>query len=169
MTASSRQQQDDDQPTRGPAGDRESVELFIFCDGNESYGVPPDMVIEVVTRIEPTPVPFVPDWVEGVVSVRGEIVPVVDLARYFGLQPAEHVQRNRLILFGIKDVTFTMWSDRIVGIEIFSTEQLEPPLSTLPRALQDSMSAQLRHQGLLVYVLEMQKLLENSREQVATS
>ena len=142
--------------------------FFIFFDGKEAYAVHPDTVVEVATKIKPTQVPFTPDWVEGVVCLRGEIVPVLDLDRYFRFANVGTKQRNRIILLELEGNFFAVWSDRIHGVENIDESVMEPPLGNLPDSLLKCMAGQFRLKDVLVYYLDLPKLLEETRMQVGS-
>ena len=135
---------------------------FVFRDGIEAYAVPPTSVIEVITKTAATPVPFTPDWLDGVISVRGAIVPVLDLFRYFRLPSRISSKRNRMILVGVDGHSFAIWSDTV------EESRLEPPLSNLTESLLKCLSTQFRMEETLVYCVDLRKLLEETREQVKT-
>jgi purine-binding chemotaxis protein CheW len=140
--------------------------FFVYRDGQEAYAVPPTSVVEIITKAEATPVPFTPDWLDGVISARGEITPVLDLQRYFRLPSPPSKSRNRLILVSVNTASFTMWSDQIVGVEAIEESRLEQPLSNLPEALQKCLSGQFRMEDTLVYCIDLTKLLKEARDQM---
>lgn len=139
---------------------------FVFRDGHEAYAVPPTSVVEVITKTDATPVPFTPDWLDGVISVRGAIVPVLDLFRYFRLPSKISNRRNRMILVGVGPNAFAIWSDQIVGVETVEESRLEPPLSNLTDSLLKCLAGQFRMEDTIVYCIDLRKLLEETREQV---
>lgn len=73
-------------------------QLLTFELDGTPYALPVERVREIV-RIRPiTPVPRVPEYVSGVISLRGEIVQVVDLRRRLGFVPAEPTRRSRIVV-----------------------------------------------------------------------
>jgi len=145
--------------------DEATKSLFVFCDGRQSFAVPPESVSEVINRLVPTTVPFVPDWVEGIISARGEIIPVLDLERFFRLPADDTRGRSRLIVFSVDEQAFAVWADRIIGVEPVEQPSLEPPLTSLPEALRACISAQFRREGALVLLVDLPRLLLDSRQQ----
>lgn len=65
-----------------------------FCLGTESYGLPVIKVREIIRFVAPTHVPQMPGHVEGVINLRGKIIPVLNLRRKFGLAPATATERT---------------------------------------------------------------------------
>jgi purine-binding chemotaxis protein CheW len=137
--------------------------LFVFRNDRQHYAISPIAVVEVMSRLKPTLVPLTADWVEGVISARGEIVPVLDLERYFQLNTLSQEQRNRLVLLEVDNTRFACWAEEIIGIETIEERNLDPPLSTLPDLLLRCTSAQFRYKEFLVQAIDLKKLLESSR------
>jgi purine-binding chemotaxis protein CheW len=81
------------------ADDQDLVqELLSFDVGDTTYAVPIERVREILRMRPITPVPRVPDLVCGVISIRGEVVEVIDLRRRFGLSPMEPDRRTRIVV-----------------------------------------------------------------------
>ena len=143
--------------------------FFIFYDGRESYGLSPESVKEVVSVTHTTPVPFTPPWIDGVVSIRGEILPVIDLVKYFGIDSDSERKRSRLIFLSEGNYSFAVWSDQIVGVETIFENQLEHPMSSLPDNLLQCISHQFRFNERLVYSVDLKKLISASHKQTRAS
>ena len=73
-------------------------ELLAFEVGDTPYAVPIERVREILRMRPITPVPRVPEVVRGVISIRGEVVEVIDLRRRFRLPPVEPDRRTRIIV-----------------------------------------------------------------------
>jgi purine-binding chemotaxis protein CheW len=86
---------------RGGGAAVERVELqklLAFRLGDAPYAVPVESVREIV-RLRPlTPVPRLPADVRGIISLRGEIVEVIDLRRRLGLPPQDHTRSSRIVI-----------------------------------------------------------------------
>lgn len=78
-------------------------ELLAFDVGGTVYAVPIERVREILRMRSITPVPRVPDVVTGVITIRGEVVEVIDLRRRFGLPPVETDRRTRIIVVHDED------------------------------------------------------------------
>ena len=80
----------------------EVVQLLSFELDNAPYAVPVESVREIVRMRPITPVPRVPDSVRGVISLRGQIIEVVDISRRLGLEPIELNRRTRIIVVNLE-------------------------------------------------------------------
>ena len=78
-------------------GDKEGKYLT-FKLGREEYGLELVRVREIIALMDITPVPLAPDYVRGVMNLRGRVIPVVDLRRKFGMQPTEDHDRKCIIV-----------------------------------------------------------------------
>jgi len=74
------------------------VQLVAFTLGSEQYGVEIDQVREIIRKRAITPVPQQPSYVEGVINVRGTIIPVVNLRKRFELQREESLSPHTIIV-----------------------------------------------------------------------
>jgi len=81
----------------------EVAQLLSFELDDASYAVPVDSVREIVRMRPITPVPRVPDSVRGVISLRGEIIEVVDIRQLLELEPIELKRRTRIIVVNLED------------------------------------------------------------------
>ncbi|GGY13188.1 chemotaxis protein CheW [Paludibacterium paludis] len=80
------------------AGGRETGQYLTFQLGRDVFGVDIREVREIIQFVAPTPIPMTPDFILGVMNLRGEVVPVIDLARRFGLESTQVKRRSCTIV-----------------------------------------------------------------------
>jgi Chemotaxis signal transduction protein len=85
--------------------------FILFALGENTYGVPIEQVVSIVRPEALTRVPDAPDFVEGVMNFRGLIVPVIDVRKRFGLEPAAVTKDSRVIIVVTGDLTVGMLVD----------------------------------------------------------
>jgi purine-binding chemotaxis protein CheW len=110
------------------AGERELLVLWL---GDDPYALPVERVREIV-RLRPiTPMPRVPEAVRGVLSLRGDIVQVIDLRRRLGLAPDRTENpRRRIVVLGSEDGQTTgLLVDRVSEVLRLRDDALRPPTS----------------------------------------
>jgi purine-binding chemotaxis protein CheW len=88
----------------GSMQDREGKYLT-FALGNEEYGLEILKVREIIGMMEITGVPQTPDYVKGIINLRGRVIPVIDLRLKFGLPPAEYTERTCIIVVEVRGET----------------------------------------------------------------
>src|ERR1700687_6440135 len=74
------------------------LQVVGFRIGDETFGVRISTVREIVRVPEITVVPNAPDYIEGVINLRGRIIPVMDLRKRFGAKDVEPNKRNRILV-----------------------------------------------------------------------
>lgn len=81
--------------------DEAERQLVVFDLAGEAYGVNIGTVREIIRMQAVTHVPETPDFVEGVINLRGRVIPVVDLRKRFGLTTSEHTSDSRIVVVDI--------------------------------------------------------------------
>jgi purine-binding chemotaxis protein CheW len=74
-----------------------------FTLGSEAYGLPVLKVREIIRFMTPTQVPQMPDYLTGVINLRGKVIPVIDLRRKFGLVPIQAGERTCIVVVQVED------------------------------------------------------------------
>ena len=82
----------------------EVFQVVSFEIGPEEYAVDILEVQEIIRLVEITPVPKAPHYVEGVINLRGKVIPIVDLRSRFGLSTAEHTQDTRIVVVDVSRI-----------------------------------------------------------------
>jgi purine-binding chemotaxis protein CheW len=134
-----------------------------FKVGRETYGVPINSLHEIVRVPEITAVPDAPDYIEGVINLRGKIVSVVDLRKRFGEPETVPDRRNRILV--------VEHSGRLSGLIVdAASEVIKIPAADVepsPTVLQDGgltcVTGLGKYHGRLIVLLDMSKLLDNPR------
>src|SRR5260221_11419095 len=111
----------------GPATSGEERQLVVFQLGAELYGVDIARVHEIIRLQTITRVPRAPSFVEGVINLRGKVIPVVDLRRRFGLPLADHTRATRTVVVEIGDQVVGIIVDSVSEVLRVSTATIEPP------------------------------------------
>jgi purine-binding chemotaxis protein CheW len=95
----------------------QELEVLSFLLGSEEYVVPVERVREVLTPKEITPVPHTADYFLGVCSLRGTVMPVIDLNRRLGLAASLRDERSRIIVVSLaQDDQVGLFVDRVSGV-----------------------------------------------------
>ncbi|HEY9898558.1 MAG TPA: chemotaxis protein CheW [Pantanalinema sp.] len=102
------------------------LQLASFFVDQEEYGVDIALIQEIVRMAEITRVPRSPEFVEGVVNLRGKIVPVIDLRRRFGFAPAEHTKQTRIIIVSVAQRTLGLIVDGVSEVLRLAADAIDP-------------------------------------------
>jgi purine-binding chemotaxis protein CheW len=118
------------EPIRDVAAE-ETLDVVEFDLANERYGFPLRNVREVSLLRELTPVPCTPDFVLGIINLRGEIRTVIDLKKFFDLPHSGITELNKIILLQQDHVQLGILADAITGVRRLRLDELQPALPTL--------------------------------------
>lgn len=103
------------------------LQLVSFVIENEEFGVDILKVQEIIRPIEITRVPNAPTFVEGVINLRGRIVPVVDLRTRFGLPQREKDKDTRIVVVELQDKVVGFMMDAVKEVIRVDKDVIEPP------------------------------------------
>src|ERR1035437_9654940 len=100
-------------------------QIVLFQLGKETYGVDITAVHEII-RMQPiTRLPNAPLFVEGVINLRGRVIPVVDMGKRFGMEKAEEHKNNRIVVLDIKGTTLGIIVDEVKEVLRISPASVE--------------------------------------------
>jgi purine-binding chemotaxis protein CheW len=102
------------------------VQLVTFNLGAELFALEILKVQEIIRVFPITPVPHCPEFVDGVITLRGKIVPVVDLRARFGMERARHDAATRIVVAGMGPVLLGLVVDRVHEVTRLMRADLEP-------------------------------------------
>ena len=108
------------------AAAKQANEFLTFTLGNEEYGVEILKVQEIRSYETPTTIANAPDFLKGVVNLRGVIVPIVDMRIKFGLGSAEYNQFTVVIILNVAQRVVGMVVDGVSDVLTLSAEQIRP-------------------------------------------
>ncbi|HLG44333.1 MAG TPA: chemotaxis protein CheW, partial [Nitrospirales bacterium] len=111
----------------GEAG--EMLQVVSFKLGAEEFAVDILLVQEINRIVDITPVPKAPTFVEGVINLRGKIVPILDLRKRFGFPDADTTDQSRIIVVDVQDRVLGLVVDSVSEVLQIPAHILEPPPS----------------------------------------
>jgi len=138
----------------------ESTEVVEFVLSYEHYGIESLYVQEVTSMKEFTPIPGTPPFVMGIINVRGHIVSIIDIRKYFSLPSSGLSDLNRVIIVEHGPMEMGILADSIAGVRMLTKEQIHHSLPTLNDARAEYIKG-VTAEGLIL--LDMDKLLSDSK------
>jgi len=118
------------EPGKAEAGD-EHIEVIEFVLAFESYAIETRYVREVEPLDNLTPLPCTPAFVLGIVNVRGEILSVIDLKKFFELPEKGLTDLNKVIVLESENMLFGILADAVTGVRRVRIADIQPSLPTL--------------------------------------
>ncbi len=111
--------------------DRDFIEIVEFQLASEHYGIESCHVSEVYPIKDYTPLPGTPAFVFGLVNVRGQIISVVDIKKFFDMPDRGLSDLNKVIIIHDDAMEFGVLADSVLGVRILPTSEIQPSLPTL--------------------------------------
>src|SRR5271154_1784356 len=130
-----------------------------FQIGRETYGVPITSLHEIVRVPEITAVPDAPDYLEGVINLRGKIVSVMDLRKRFGQKQATLKKRNRILVVEHSGRLAGLIVDSATEVLKIAGEDVEAPPAAFQEGGLNCVTGLGKVRGRLIVLLDMTKLL----------
>ena len=141
------------------------VQWVTFVLNNETYGIEVLHVQEVLKVIEITPVPGSPEFVLGVINLRGNVVTVVDTRKRFGLPPIKTSESSRVIIIESGEQVVGLMVDSVAEVVYLHASEIER-VPTIGREEQARyiQGVRSRDDGLLILV-DIDRLIANEDQQ----
>ncbi|HEX3011119.1 MAG TPA: chemotaxis protein CheW [Syntrophomonadaceae bacterium] len=111
--------------------DTQKGKFLTFVVGREEYGIEIRFVTEIIGGIQMiTEVPEVPDYVKGIINLRGKIIPVIDVNLRFKKDAKEYNDRTCIIVIDINDLSVGLIVDNVAEVLSIADDDIVPPPNT---------------------------------------
>ncbi len=136
------------------------LQVVGFRIGRETFGLPISIVREIVRVPEITSVPNAPDYIEGVINLRGRIIPVVDLRKRFGQKSVEANKKNRIVVVELGPRAFGLIVNSASEVLRIPPSEIEEPNNVFQEGELDFVTGVGKLRGRLVILLDVSKILK---------
>src|SRR5712691_4451154 len=148
-----------DESHRGTGSTANLTEFISFAIGDDQYGVDIMAVREIKDWSNVTHLPRQPEYVRGVLNLRGIMVPIIDLRCRFGQGTTEATPMHVMIIVQIDDRQVGLLADRVLDIVSFDSSQIQP----VPRIAQgtrtDFLSGLVTVESAMIALIDLPHLL----------
>lgn len=135
------------------------TQVVLFELGGEIYGLDIATVREIIQMQPVTKVPKAPAYVEGVINLRGKVIPVIDLGKKFGMQQVERTKNTRIVVVNIQDATLGIIVDTVTEVLRLSGDSIEPISDVVTSGRLDYLQGVAKLDDKMVILLALDKLL----------
>jgi purine-binding chemotaxis protein CheW len=135
------------------------LQIVGFRIGNETYGVRIGAVREIVRVPEITSVPSAPDTIEGVINLRGKIIPVMDLRKRFGHTEIRPDKKNRILVVELENKLLGLIVNSASEVLKISPSEIDAPGSLFADGQSGYVTGVGKLAGRLIILLDISKLL----------
>lgn len=131
-----------------------------FRIGRETFGVPIGLVHEIVRVPDITAVPDSPDYVEGVINLRGKIISVIDLRKRFGEKEIVRSKKNRILVTEADGKLVGLIVDAASEVLKVPESEIDPPPPVFDQADVNYVTGLGKLQGRLIILIDLTKVLQ---------
>jgi purine-binding chemotaxis protein CheW len=136
------------------------LQIVGFRIGDETYGVRISAVREIVRVPAITAVPNAPDYIEGVINLRGKIIPVMDLRKRFGIKNVEPNKKNRILVVELENKVLGLIVNSASEVLKIPPSDIEMPNTMFQEGEVSYVTGVGKLKGRLVILLDIGKLLQ---------
>ena len=133
-------------------------QLVIFKMAEESYGVDIGRVQSITQMQEITHVPRASQHVEGVINLRGVVMPVIDLRKRFGLPPLSEGEEGVIVIVELAEQQVGIVVDKVTDVEKVAEELIEPPSAMVSSVDTAYLRGIAKMEERLVILLDMDRI-----------
>ncbi len=147
----------------GGSAASDELQLVSFTIGSEEFGVDILKVQEINRTVEITRVPQAPHYVEGVINLRGKVIPIIDLRKRFGLELKEYDKNTRIVVVDIEGNVMGMIVDSVSEVLRLPANTIEPPPELVTGINAEYIKGVAKLEDRLLIFLDLSKVVESVR------
>lgn len=136
-----------------------NLQLVSFQIGNEEFGINILFVQEINRVAQITKVPNSPEFVEGVINLRGKVIPVIDLRCKLGIPRKEHDKNTRIIVIEFNDQSVGFIVDTVNEVLRIPRNIAEMPPSMVAGVNSDFLESIIKLENRLMILLDIEKII----------
>ncbi|NLA26446.1 MAG: chemotaxis protein CheW [Firmicutes bacterium] len=142
------------------------IQLVAFMLNNEEFACNINDVREVLKMVKVTPLPQSLKFIEGVINLRGEVIPVIDLRKRFNLPEIDYSERSRIIIVEVASSQVGLIVDEVSEVLRLSSSQLQASLSGISGNNSELIVGVGKIEQRLIIILNLEHIL-STEEQLA--
>lgn len=142
----------------------DELQVVVFELEKSYYGVHILQVQEIIKMTEITKIPNTPNFIEGIVNLRGKIIPVMDLRKRFGLKPIEVNEEWKILILKTEELLFGVMVDQISEVEKISVGIIEVPPKIVSGIKGEFISGIAKTAKRLLILLDIERILSDEEQ-----
>ncbi|HAL56792.1 MAG TPA: chemotaxis protein CheW [Bacteroidetes bacterium] len=139
---------------------RDHIEIVQFLLANETYGIESIFVQETYPLRDLTPIPGTPPFVLGIINVRGRIVSILDIRKFFDLPEKGLTDLNKVLILNGHNMEFGLLADAVLGVRKIRANELQASLPTLTGIREQYLKGVTKERFV---ILDAEKLLADKK------
>ncbi len=137
----------------------DSVQLILISIGSAFYAIDIMKIVEIVKYMPVTPVPKAPEFMEGVIDLRGDIIPVIDMRKRFEIPAGTAQNKTRIVIIKVIDKVAGLIVDGVREVLRVPAEKVLPPPRIVQGIESEYLSSVVSDRGRIILVLNLDRIL----------
>ena len=146
-------------PTNDDSEQMEGLQVVAFKLRDEEYGVNIFQVQEIRNLVDITRVPFSASYIQGVINLRGSVLPVIDLKKRLGLEPTPYTDDTRIVTVMVGELPVGMLVDAVTEVLTIKTKLVDPKKAVDNTDISKFLSGIGNIDGRLVIMLNLEEIV----------
>jgi purine-binding chemotaxis protein CheW len=151
-----------------PASDektpRQEVQLACFKVGAELYAIDIMRIKEIIRPQKLTPIPKAPSFIEGVINLRGAVIPVADMRKRFGQPISRENRKNRVVICSLAGKIIGLLVDEVTEVKRFGRKEISPSPQFIKGPQADYFLGVARRDDELIMLIDLEKVLSTDEK-----
>ena len=137
----------------------DSVQLILISIGSAFYAIDIMKIVEIIKYMPVTPVPRAPEFLEGVIDLRGDIIPVIDMRKRFEVQAGDAQDKLRIVIIKVIDKVAGLIVDGVKEVLRVPAKKVLPPPRIVQGIESEYLSSVVSDRGRIILVLNLDRIL----------
>lgn len=141
---------------------RQEIQVACFRLGQELYGLNIMQIKEIIRPQKLTPVPKAPPFIEGVINLRGLVIPVADMRKRFDQVVREEPRKNRILVCALSDRIVGLLVDEVMEVRRFTRKDVVPAPQFIKGPEADFFLGVARQEDRLIMLIDLARVLSQA-------
>ena len=143
---------------------RQEVQLACFRIGSELYAIDIMRIKEIIRPQKLTPIPKAPSFIEGVINLRGVVIPVADLRKRFDQPISEANRKNRIVVCSLSGRIIGLMVDEVTEVKRFGRKEIAPAPQFIDGPEAHYFLGVARRDEDLIMLIDLEKVLSSDEK-----
>ncbi|NOR50725.1 MAG: chemotaxis protein CheW [Desulfuromonadales bacterium] len=143
---------------------RQEIQLACFRIGPELYALDIMRIKEIIRPQKLTPIPKAPSFIEGVINLRGAVIPVADMRKRFDQPISEENSKNRIVVCSLAGQIIGLLVDEVTEVKRYGREEIAPAPQFVKGPQAEYFLGVARCDDDLIMLIDLEKVLSNDEK-----